>query len=596
MTPEERFDASARKKLDERAFPFEEAHWASMRQALDKGKSGRSAWGLWSGGTAALIAVVAGLWWWNAGDHARHTEKDGSSATTVTGTTIETNAARSDEAKQLTPAREQVNMDGSASTAKAGKAIDDQTDGIDQKERSAESKNAIVHKADHISTSHRAPKRTEANASLTDPDNGQGPATMQPELIAPHIVDASIAELVGDMGTTAPGQEPDPIGEITPGAAISSEDLGKKEGTAAIVEVTEVGNGSTKSAEEMNTASHDAPTASGPTRDQEPDPVAICVVEKREVEKQEVPATAASPDAPDDVTLTHTTESEAVQDLLPVTANAQDSATTEVLDPADLAGLVPHHAPWEIGVFGGIQTTTTRYSGSHSDDWRSASEAMRSAAFGLEVMRMGQHFGVGTGLHYGTYEERLSPGELSELSTWIDPYWYLLPMDTTLFFITDTIDIGGQPYYTGQSINITVNVPTQGADTTSAQVVTREARTIVNRVGYFEVPLLLDAHLVQGRWQFGMRGGPTVGLLSGRRGALPNMSNDGYTSFTDQAFREVMFGWTARGYIRYRFNAGWSVGVEPMLRGQFGNGLEGGDLSRRSSALGGLISLTYRMH
>jgi hypothetical protein len=131
------------------------------------------------------------------------------------------------------------------------------------------------------------------------------------------------------------------------------------------------------------------------------------------------------------------------------------------------------------------------------------------------------------------------------------------------------------------------------ADTSSTTTLVREGRTLVNRVSYFEVPLLLDAHLVQGRWHLGLRGGPTVGLLSGRRGAAP--IGDGYTDFGDMAFRQVLFGWTARAYLRYRFTAGWSLGVEPMLRGQFGNALQGDDLTRRSTAVGGLVSLSYRL-
>ncbi|MEX1132537.1 MAG: hypothetical protein WEC15_04865, partial [Flavobacteriales bacterium] len=116
-----------------------------------------------------------------------------------------------------------------------------------------------------------------------------------------------------------------------------------------------------------------------------------------------------------------------------------------------------------------------------------------------------------------------------------------------------------------------------------------------NRVSYVEIPLLLDAHLMQGRWSVGLRGGPTLGILTGRRGALPNSSNDGYTEFSDQAFRELMLGYTARAYIRYRWNAAWSIGLEPAIRGQLINSLDNGPLDRRSSAFGGMLSLSYRL-
>ena len=93
----------------------------------------------------------------------------------------------------------------------------------------------------------------------------------------------------------------------------------------------------------------------------------------------------------------------------------------------------------------------------------------------------------------------------------------------------------------------------------------------------------------------GVRGGPTFGILSGRKGTLPNSTNDGYVPFEDEAFRELVIGYQARAYLRYRWNAAWSIGLEPMIGGQLVNGLASGDLDRRSMAWGGLISLSYRL-
>jgi hypothetical protein len=86
-----------------------------------------------------------------------------------------------------------------------------------------------------------------------------------------------------------------------------------------------------------------------------------------------------------------------------------------------------------------------------------------------------------------------------------------------------------------------------------------------------------------------------VGLLTGRQGALPSEDGITYTDLADRAFRQVMFGYTARAYIRYRWNAAWSIGVEPTVRGQLQNSLGDGPLDRRSSAFGGMISLSYRL-
>lgn len=66
-------------------------------------------------------------------------------------------------------------------------------------------------------------------------------------------------------------------------------------------------------------------------------------------------------------------------------------------------------------------------------------------------------------------------------------------------------------------------------------------------------------------------------------------------SFAGQPFREVIFGYSARAYVRYRFNAAWSVGIEPAVRGQLMNSLGSGDLVRKASAKGMMLSLSYRL-
>ena len=179
-------------------------------------------------------------------------------------------------------------------------------------------------------------------------------------------------------------------------------------------------------------------------------------------------------------------------------------------------------------------------------------------------------------------------------TTTFNQYWYLIAVDTMVLFITDTLP-GQPPSYTGTSIDTTIHVLAQGTDSTTSSQHLREARDQVNRVSYLEVPILLDAHVVQGRWSLGLRGGPTIGLLTGRRGSLPNTTDDGYLGFNDVAFREVVFGYSGRAYIRYRFNAGWSVGLEPAMRGQLLNSFGSGELERRASAFGVMMSLTYRL-
>lgn len=263
--------------------------------------------------------------------------------------------------------------------------------------------------------------------------------------------------------------------------------------------------------------------------------------------------------------------------------------------PAPAApSIVPEQAPWEIGILVGLSETRNRYSGGNSEVWANDLHGERSLSFGAEVMHMGKYIGLGAGLHYGSYTERLRAPAVDRISMSFLDHWYLLAVDTTILAITDTLP-GTPPEYVGSPVQTTVNVLTQGTDTVIADQHLRDARDQVNRVSYLEVPLLVDLHLDQGRWRFGVRGGPTLGLLTGRRGSLPNGTENGYLVLAEQPFRELVLGYTARAYLRYRFNAAWSLGVEPGLRGLLFNSLEGGDLTQRPQAFGLMLGLTYRL-
>ncbi|MFZ1616218.1 MAG: hypothetical protein WAT41_02575, partial [Flavobacteriales bacterium] len=276
------------------------------------------------------------------------------------------------------------------------------------------------------------------------------------------------------------------------------------------------------------------------------------------------------------------------------TGNSVTDDTVTAAPSAAAPPLVPERAPWEISVMGGLFSSTADYTGSNSAEWNAGISKENSLGIGTELMHMGRNFGIGAGLHFSTYAERLRTDAIDRTTNTLHDFWYLNPVDTAILVITDTLP-GTPPTYTGTSTNTTVNVLTQGTDTISTTQRIREARNEVNRASYLEVPILLDVHLVQGRWSFGLRGGPTVGLLTGRRGTLPAPDNEGYVAFADQPFRELIFGYTARAYVRYRFNAAWSVGVEPALRGQLMNSLGSGELERKASAKGVMLSLSYRL-
>ena len=56
------FDELARRKLQEQAFPFEEANWSEMQKSLNGGRK-RRAGGFWILGSAAVLLVGISSWW-----------------------------------------------------------------------------------------------------------------------------------------------------------------------------------------------------------------------------------------------------------------------------------------------------------------------------------------------------------------------------------------------------------------------------------------------------------------------------------------------------------------------------------------------------
>jgi hypothetical protein len=276
-----------------------------------------------------------------------------------------------------------------------------------------------------------------------------------------------------------------------------------------------------------------------------------------------------------------------------VEAGVQDSAGAVVAMPAPPT-LVPPGAPLELAAFLCMQNSTTTYSGEATQDWGHSMQAARSYSAGLELLRMGRNFGFGAGLHVSDYSERIRTNAVDRSRTELNPYYFMRPVDTALLLITDTVFVGGVAQYTGQTVYTTVFVLDQAVDTVTVTERLREARDQVNRTLYVEIPLLVDAHLVQGRWNLGVRGGPTAALLNRRRGLLPDAGETGYTDLASRDMNTLVLGYTARAYVRYRFSAGWSVGLEPMLRGHLTNGMADDALTRRPRAWGMAFGLTYR--
>ena len=270
---------------------------------------------------------------------------------------------------------------------------------------------------------------------------------------------------------------------------------------------------------------------------------------------------------------------------------AMDS--TFIADSAVAAAPPRPRSRLELSVWGGPFNTSTRYTGDRTTDWASTINKAGSLAFGAEMMHQGEHFGLGAGLHYTSYVEQLNAESLKdELRTTVTTY-QLDGIDTTVLVVNGTVWIGGQQYYMTQMLDTTIYVLVGTDSEVVATNVRRNALARSNRTSYLEIPLLFDAHIRRGHWGFALRGGPTLGIVQGRRGVLP--TSNSYTDLIDEAFSELVLGYTLQGHIRYHLGEAWSLGIGPALRGQFSNTLQSDQLQRRANAAGAVITVGYRL-
>lgn len=554
MSTNEEFDELARRKLQERRMEYSDADWQQARALLDA-RRGSWRWGWWAGGAGLLLLLAWMLLPGQGSDKA---------------------PSRAGVALPVEAAARQVEH-----AAQEAVESDDPRPGVQEGSFAA----AEVPEEDHVATTV-LPKPTESRTATLPHRNGDH------NVQALHVLKAANAPEMPEVAKAEPQR-----------ATTNNMDSLVRQASLGTIGET------AKQEEEVMAAS--LPQAVAGTSSVTPAPA--FQPEPASVAGSTTEVTATAPDADameqglmvaqdpaDGPSTTGSPTAAARKDTVAAapTASVLPSAPADsalATSPAPTAPpIVPERAPWEITAMGGVFTSTTWYSGGNSDEWSAALGKASSAGFGAELMHAGRNVSLGFGLHYGTYAERMQLDAFDATSVNYRPYWYLAGMDTSVLVISDTLP-GTPPTYTGQTMGTVIYVLTQGTDTLVNHQRIREARDAVNRVSYVEVPLLADVHAVQGRWSIGLRGGPTIGLLSARRGAVPNSAGDGYTPFNDVAFREVVFGYTARAYVRYRFNAAWSVGLEPALRGQLFNSLDNGDLQRRSSAKGIQLSLTYRL-
>lgn len=303
------------------------------------------------------------------------------------------------------------------------------------------------------------------------------------------------------------------------------------------------------------------------------------------------PGTPAG-DAANDMATQGTTPSPPASVADSTKAGTRDSTAAASPPPTQLRPANPWMA--ELSGLGGLWWSAPRYAGTGTEQWRSDVQGRPAPGFGAELAFRRSWLGFGAGVQAVQYVEQLQQDRIERASTAVDTAYGLVPTEASVTIIIDTIQQGSITYYVTQTIDTTLNIVTTTYDTTTTVAVERAGIDRVNRSSYVEVPLFLDLRTSMGRWTLGARGGPFIGFRTMQRTQLP--SADGINAdLADGTFRSTVFGWTARVYARYRLTDRLSVGLEPGLRGSFGDVMDAQVIRRRNTSWGAWLSLSYRL-
>lgn len=555
MNVNERFDELARQKLEERAFPFQEEAWLDAQRAIRANQKRRLGAGWYISG---IMAVGIAAWLlWPSNESVQVVESIDQ------GTGVELNNGENTAPNQTREEAGTTNALGSPSEAEHA---DESTDITQQAGSAQRAQSGRIAPIEQPATTSRPLTPNQRSTDIVMASGATEEAITNREAVHDAVADQVLPlqdNSVTDLHIAADGG-------FSPSTAEHPEQQ-----SVAVAD-------SDSSAPATNRAVNEELVITGSKSD---DGIPAQTFNGLSTN----PTVGNAADASSDTTVADEA-SPRTADSSVVASMPSDSAMSAPPALPVAPPLVTPQSPWEISVLGGIFRSNSTYTGQGTDTWSIAQESSWGA--GAELMHMGRNFGVGTGLHYGTYADRLSTPEVSSTTTTIERFWYLANVDTTILLITGGDSLGG---YTGISVPTTVQVIQSAYDTTSITTLLRRASERVNRTSYIEVPLLMDAHVVQGRWSLGVRGGPTLSLLTTRSGSIPREGDEAYADLNDVTMRQYVFGWTARAYVRYRFNSAWSVGIEPSARGQLFDGLNDLGITRRSSAFGAMLSLSYRL-
>ncbi|MGV9012985.1 MAG: hypothetical protein ACOH13_10370, partial [Flavobacteriales bacterium] len=499
MSHNEEFDELARRKLVERQFSMPDADWQNARRLIDAQRGGRNRT-VWIAGAVALM-LMGGLAWYGMD----------TSGTEVTVAAVQHKEAPSENAEAF--ALNGANASTTFPVAKLDATLPVIPEEFNSSSTGDQNVNSIArHSGEQELAEETAAKTTLTRGNLLQ-EHGSKAAPTRLDNAVPssvtavrnaepsplkkerEIVQNAAVPMDDDVNESLLGNAHSPIHADAP-----PEQFAATSGTTMITVTPAPGNTQSPEGDLAGTSSPNSTeipelltgATSAPTSSPRLSASAANPFNEASSSSPRLSASAANP--PNDATTPST-------DTATSTANGNsvNDDTATVAPPAATPLLVPERAPWEISAMGGLFASTTNYAGSNSAEWNAGISKENSLGIGAELMHMGRNVGIGAGLHYSTYAERLRTDAIDRSTNTLHDFWYLNPVDTTILVITDTIP-GTPPTYTGTSTNTTVNVLTQGTDTISTTQRIREARNEVNRASYLEVPILLDVHLVQGRW------------------------------------------------------------------------------------------------
>ena len=410
MSLNEEFDELARRKLEERAFPFQEADWQDAHARIDAQRDGRgrAAWIL----SAGLLLLMGGALW--LGTRPAATESpiaavvsEGVTAPNVGITSIPKERDASSEPIGKT---NDAAVPGASRRAEPAEVVEKRT--VPSEASSVAATASVKTITSRSATSSPAVPATQPRSAKSEP--GERDQDQAQEKIVMMVANIPATVLADDAVTseTPETTHADPQGSIEgkgastePGIPTTPAEVRADNGPGSLKTTTVSSDQGQRTINEDVAAQRTTTAVTG-----QEDAAKDAVLQG----PKDVPSIAVSNESSDRVTTGEGFANEQPLNAPPLNSDSNSTATAKMLAPSDSAApiaptlpaplpLVPERAPWEISAMGGVFNSKSHYSGGNSADWTGNISSERSLGIGAEIMHMGRNIGIGTVLHYASY-------------------------------------------------------------------------------------------------------------------------------------------------------------------------------------------------